>query len=260
MNSVLVTKVYVSKENKTPKKIKMKPHLENSEVVDMATVEKIEREMNARSKCWVRILNVGAAWGHEDRVKKSVTSSSGEAPVLYGLSKDHKVVREGEEHPLRPVYGADQGPGSKISYLLANIISPCNEELAFENQLESTEDLQAKIQEFNYLPASERQDIVVYSMDVKALYPSLDIRRTSEAVMALIEKSSVVFKEIDYTELSRFLAVSVDEKIVEDHGLQEVTMRRRYNKGARPSIFGEEMKKHWDEEKSSWLKPLREPT
>ena len=64
---------------------KMKPHLENSEVVDMATVEKIEREMNARSKCWVRILNVGAAWGNEDRVKKSVTSSSGEAPVLYGL-------------------------------------------------------------------------------------------------------------------------------------------------------------------------------
>ena len=78
--------------------------------------------------------------------------------------------------------------------------------------------------------------------------------------MTLIEKSSVVFKEIDYTELSRYLDVSVDEKIVEDHGLQEVTMRRRYDKGARPSIFGEEMKKHWDEEKSSWLKPLREPT
>ena len=226
----------------------------------MATVEKIETEMNARAKCWARILNIGAAWGHQKRVKQAVTSSSGEAPVLCGLSKDHKAIGDGEEHPLRPVCGADHGPGSKISYLLANMITPCNEEFSSENQLESTEDLQAKIQQFNDLPSSDRQDIVVYSMDVKALYPSLDIRRTSEAVMTVIEKSSVVFKEIDYTELSRYLAVTVEEKVIEDLGLREVTMSRRYKKGARPSVIGEEMKKHWEEDKSSWLRPSREPT
>ena len=130
------------------------------------------------------------------------------------------------------------------------MITPCNNKFPSENQSESTKDLQAKIQQFDDLPSSERQDIVV-SSDVKALYPSLDMRRTLEAVMTVLEKSSVVFKEIDYTEFSRYLAVTVEEKVIEDLGLREVTMSRRYKKGARPSVIGEEMKKHWEEDKSS---------
>ena len=82
----------------------------------MATVEKIETEINARAKCWARILNIGAAWGHQKRVKQAVTSSSGEAPVLCGLSKDHKANDDGEEHPLHPVCGADHGADWEAKY------------------------------------------------------------------------------------------------------------------------------------------------
>ena len=69
----------------------------------------------------------GEKWGHTDRMKQAVTTESGMPPTLYGLPKDHKQVAEGEEVPMRPVCGADCGPGSRISNILAEIIAPFNE-------------------------------------------------------------------------------------------------------------------------------------
>ena len=77
--------------------------------------------MNARAKCWARILCIGEKWNHSARVKGAVTSTSGLPPPIYGLPKDHKVIDDGQEHPLRPVCGANTGPGSRISNILALI-------------------------------------------------------------------------------------------------------------------------------------------
>ena len=106
---------------------KMETHLKCGKEVSMEIVENIEKEMNSRSKTWARILEMGSAWGHGDRVKEAVCSASGQPPPIYGLPKDHKKVKEGEDHPLRPVCGASSGPGSRISNLLTMIIKPCND-------------------------------------------------------------------------------------------------------------------------------------
>ena len=65
--------------------IKMQPHLNDTVLVDKQTIVKTEEEMNARSICWGRILNIGARWNHEDRVKQALSSTSGAPPVIYGL-------------------------------------------------------------------------------------------------------------------------------------------------------------------------------
>ena len=67
--------------------------------------------------------------------------------------------------------GANHGPAARLSNVLANIITPCNELIAGDSQVESTEDLQACIFDFNTKPYEERKDTVIFSMDVKALYP-----------------------------------------------------------------------------------------
>ena len=78
------------------------------------------------------------------------------------LFTDHKSVEEEEEHPLRPVCGANKGPGARISNILSNIISPCNEAVASESQVESTEDLQASIEELNNMREEDREGMVIF--------------------------------------------------------------------------------------------------
>ena len=60
--------------------------------------------MNSRAKVWVRVLGIAESTKNgEDRVRKSVVSTSGVHPTIDGLPKDHKTVPPGEEHPFRPV-------------------------------------------------------------------------------------------------------------------------------------------------------------
>ena len=85
--------------------------------------------------------------------------------------------------------------------MLASLITPCNDSLSYESWVESTEDLQSKIEEFNGLDVSMRENCEVFSMDVRALYPSLGVERTAEAVEEIFSESGVVFRNIDDTEL-----------------------------------------------------------
>ena len=43
---------------------KMLPHIADSVEVRFDDVDKIQNVNNAKSKCWMRILNAGARWGH----------------------------------------------------------------------------------------------------------------------------------------------------------------------------------------------------
>ena len=152
--------------------LKMETHVANADIIEEQGVIDIERILNARAKSLARVLSIGSAWNHQDRVKQALTSTSSKPPPIYGMPKDHKIVTDGQEHPLRPVCGANSGPGYRISNILAQVISPCNNAASGPDIVESTEDLQSCFQVFNSLPAEERKGLIVFSMDATALYPS----------------------------------------------------------------------------------------
>ena len=191
----------------------------------------------------MKILELGSSWNHGDRMCQAVTSTSGRPPPIYGLHKDHKKVKEGEEPPLRPVCSASSGPGSRISNILTMIIKPCNDQISDEYWLHSTEDLQAKIQELNELPAEQRSSLVTFSMDAVALFPNIQVEQSSQVVFDLIKTSSVEFKGINYLELARYLAVNLSEQEIIKYELEDLVMRRKVAKkgGRRPTVTGPAM-------------------
>ena len=193
---------------------KMTSHFEGSKIVSLEEVDYIEKVNNSKSKCWMRIVNAGEKWGHGERMKQAVSTVSGMPPPIYGLPKDHKQIEEGEEPPVRPVCGANCGPGSRISNILAQLIDPFNEAISGESQVQSTEDLQAKIEAFNREDSAMRADTEVFSMDVKALYPSLDIEKTATAVEEVILESEVKILEIEEIELARYVAAVATNEII----------------------------------------------
>ena len=128
----------------------------------------------------------------------------------------------------------------RILNLLSGVISPIIEEFSDEFWCDSTEDLMARIQEVNNLSDLERKGICIFSMDAKALYPSLEIVRTSKVIGEIIRESTIELKNVDTTELARYLSYLLDERKIEQYGLDELVMRRRTNLGRRPVVTGEE--------------------
>ena len=59
------------------------------------------------------------------------------------------------------------------------IIKHFNDRIAEDFWLESTEDLQARIQEVNSLSQQESATLVFFSMDAKSLYPNIQVGRSA---------------------------------------------------------------------------------
>ena len=102
--------------------------------------------------------------------------------------------------------------------------------------VESTEDLQVCFEKFNTLPKAERNELIAFSMDAQALYPSIDVEISGEVIFELLVESEVVYENIDILELSRYVAAAVKEDVVLKHGLNDFVMRRKYKKGPRPTV------------------------
>ena len=132
---------------------------------------------------------------------EALNSTSGRPPVLYGLIKDHKLVPQGEDPPVRPVCGANKGRTAKHSSQMADIIDPFNQEIAQECWVESTEELLSWIEKFN--EDSNSDQLEVFSNDAKALFPSILIAITVMAVRTIIMESRLELRNIDAVEISR---------------------------------------------------------
>ena len=102
--------------------------------------------------------------------------------------------------------------------------------------------------EFNDLPGKEREGMVAFSMDAKALFPSIEIERSAEVVFDLMMESDIIYQNINDDEITRYAAVVLDKELIQKHELQDYIMVRKSKFGVKPTITGREMEHHWKPE------------
>ena len=241
----------------------MKEHVDKDVVVTEDDYSKVEDEMNGHSVMWGRILSVGAAYGQEDRVKRALVSHDSAAPVLRGHRKDHKAARGLEEEgpPTRPVVNAKRGAISRLSHLISKPIAIVADEADTDKMCESTEEVMEAIETLNK-EANTNSDIVIGSLDVKALFPSLEVNRSAEIVRRMIASSSVDIENVDYNELTKYIAINVDIVEIQQSGMQDLIHTRKHTKGPKPGMTAREVTdgdEQRSEQKTKWRRPVREP-
>jgi hypothetical protein len=242
---------------------------------------------NSYARATARVFKIGGAFQKEGRREKegtvpgriieALTSEGIEVPELFLLTKDHKVMKEGEGPQKRPVVGAKEGPSVRLSNIVSKILTEVVE--AEENKLEcnSTEDMKHEIERQNEKivkeevdrkreeekggeEEKERKNRVIGSLDVKALYPSCESRRSAEMMRRVIEESEIDI-EIDDIELSRFVAVELTEEEIMKEGLTDVVhVVKKGEKKPRmidPEMVGGEQ---FREARSKFEKPKRRPS
>ena len=233
----------------------MKKHTDNDKVTDEKDQERLERELNGHGVMWARFLRVGEQWGHEARVKSAMQSKNGSIPKMKGMRKTHKDVIVGKEMEgpdQRPVCMAKRSPNGALSHLQSEILNAIADDLDEEVKTEcrNTEEMLAALEKTN-----ENENIVkmvVWSMDVIKLYPSLKSEEVSKlAAKAFMESSLEV--EVDDIDLALYLALTVERKELVKLGLGRVTHTRKAARGAAPGIttaevFAKQMREGNEEE------------
>ena len=82
-----------------------------------------------------------------------------------------------------------------------------------------------------------QEDTVVGSLDVKALYPSIEIDFATEKCVEMIQKSQVNFKNVNTEELGLYLSLTMSEKELEEAGIRKHCAKRKISV-KKPTITG----------------------
>ena len=208
--------------------VAVEQHSNKDEEIDEGRVKKIENVMNHHMKEFNKMFQVGSRQGHEDRIQGATTSTNTPAPPMYGLRKDHKQHDDKVKGPpVRPVCGASEAPNSKLSHFLSRVVNDYADSMGIETECRSSEEMRAAFEEFNEREESERKECGVISMDVKALYPSMEWNEIVKAVREMIETCEEQIEDVDWDEVGRYLAITMTKEEVEKEGLQKVIPKRK---------------------------------
>ena len=210
----------------------MQPHVQNTAKATQADYETTEKLLNSHMQCWCNIMKF------DQRVTHNYTAVNNAVPPLYGLRKDHKPTPDPNKGPpTRPVCGAVVASNHRASFFISSIIKPVLE-MAPE-ACNSTEDFLSRIEDLN--KNKDLKNAIIGSMDVDALYPSIDIEFSVDKCVELILESGIQFKELNTDELGLYLILTENPENLERNNLLQYCPTRKTNRGRKPTITAPRM-------------------
>ena len=209
----------------------------DEEVTEKDGEKKVETLMNHHMKQFNKMFKVGSTHGHEVRVAGATTSTNTPAPPMYGLRKDHKAHDNKEiGPPVRPVCGASDSPNSRLSNFLSRVINDFADKIGIETECRSSEEMKAAFEQYNNEDEDVRKRCQVISMDVKALYPSMEVEEVVKAVREMVESSEDQPDDVDWWEVGKYLAVTMTKEEIERERLVHVIPRRKKGPDRKVSV------------------------
>ena len=212
-------------------------HTVNDVEVERERVKQVENRMNQHMKLFNKMFRVGTEHNHEKRVEMATHSTNTPAPPMYGLRKDHKATEDAVKGPpVRPVCGANQAPNSKLGNFLSRVVNDFADAAGITTECRSSEEMRAAFEKYNDGDPRVKENCAVISMDVKALYPSMEWREILTSVKELVMNSKEEVEDVDYVEVGKYLAVTMSREDIRREGLANVVPERKEETGREISV------------------------
>ena len=213
-------------------RLAMSKHTAGDQKVNAKKVLSSEKSLNEHSRMWTKMVSLGAENDHQDRCKETMTSRYNPIPVLSGLRKDHKATPDPVlGPPLRPVCRARVAPNAALGNLMSQIVKGLGNELSEKIGTDSlnAEEMCAeakkanekiKIDKARRIQPSRKakrvtrkekiftESIILGSMDVEALYPSIQWASSCQEVLLTAKESKIPLENFNYVEISRYVALT----------------------------------------------------
>ena len=150
-----------------------------------------------------------------------------EAPTLRSTAKTHKATGDNGVPKSRPIVGASKGLTTPLGELLSDLIEPLSRMNEDSDEAQSTEEVMRKIEEANKILAEKGvNDISLGSMDVVALYPSLDQEESAKIVAESIMESEIDIEGMDLDIAGVYLATVWDKERQQREGVFHLLPRK----------------------------------
>ena len=240
------------------------PHISEDKVVTDKEVAAIEKLMNGHSYQLCRIFGVCSTWDDGQRVKSAMTNKKLPPPSLKLSHKDHKKKIPGKPAPCRPICGASISPNGQTSNLVSMVLNRLADAYDGGTECKSTEEMIAGIEE----KVNIRDDIsemIVGSMDVRALYPSLLASTSTKIITEVFMATDIKIEGINWQEAGKYLAINLNAQEVNDLGLKDLVSTRIKKGGRNPGmttaeVMGKLFREEGEETPSLFHPPQRSPT
>ena len=197
----------------------------------------IEEELNCHTKAMLRMMGLKEDGGGT-RLRQACTAKGINFAKLYSLRKDHKPIPEGQEAigpKSRPVCGCEDCATKRLSYLLCKVLKPLVPES--DTHCNSTQNLLADIDEISDdEDYNMTEELVIGSLDIEALYPSLDIDVCAFLANKRLYESGIEFGDLQWEEMMLYLRFMLTDEQLQDKGLFEHTPTRRTQRGRPPQF------------------------
>ena len=92
------------------------------------------------------------------------------------------------------------------------------------------------MEDFNKLDKTVREKCVLLSMDVKALYPSMQWDDIVVAVKEMIQSSDMNIDIVNWTEVGKYVSLMVPTEVIDQEWLANVVPKRKKNRTRRITI------------------------
>ena len=189
-------------------------HTSKDKVVTPGQVRASQKVLSTTTRSLVNILGVGTSQSHHayTRCLENSDSRAEDVPTMKVLPKVHKLLSASGHPQSRPVVTAASGISSRVGDLISDFLEPLVGMDVPRLEDQSTEEVLAQLEQAETaIRDAGLTDTVVGSLDVRALYPSLDQLETSKLVSQFILKSKVKLSGIDWREAQSFLASNMSE-------------------------------------------------
>ena len=196
-----------------------------------------QRILTSMGKSLANVVNLGKSHSHRNysRCIENSGSQAEDVPNLRLLPKVHKPPAPGGHPQSRPMVAAASGLFSRSGDLVSDILEPLVATNNPRQEDQSTEEVISRLEEAEQMIQEKGMtNVMAGSLDVRALYPSLDQDLASEAVAEFIRRSKVEMKGIDYREVQVFLASNLDEHEQKRERIKHLLPRRTKRMGRRP--------------------------
>ena len=233
-------------------------HVGGDEVVSQEEVKDSQRVLTTTGKSLANVLNLGQNHGWKNYVRcfDNTGSMAEDVPNLKLLPKVHKPPTAQGHPQSRPVVAASSGISSRAGDLLSDFLQPLVTACIPRQEDMSTEEVVAQLEEAQLeVKRLGLRNTMAGSLDVRALYPSLDQDGASESVAKFIRESKVEIKGINWREAQVFLGSNMDEHKLKREKALDLVPKRANVGGKRPGKTTLELRQRAPNPKAEGGKP-----
>ena len=107
---------------------------------------------------------------------------------------------------------------------------------------------------------AKMENVVVTGYDAVKLFPSILSRHTARLIRNEVMETDLKFEGLNYKEMSRYVAMEMDPFDIRYLKLEKIVPVRRFHRGSRPGVTGNEPLAKEADDEVRWRFPAREPT